>query len=135
MKFSTIVAAAVSSAIAVSGSPIEKRQVGGVCLSPLLLLSLTLSNLTFIHRSSYAPAPTQPAPAPTTSTNSRPATSCPRHSTITPAPLRRTAKISNASPVSATADPSAPARPDAPLAPSTSATRTSLTWVLSSGIH
>ncbi|UKZ51568.1 hypothetical protein TrVGV298_005328 [Trichoderma virens] len=32
MKFTTIVAAAVSSAIAVSGTPIEKREIGGVLL-------------------------------------------------------------------------------------------------------
>lgn len=37
MKFTTIVTAAVSSAIAVSGTPIHKREIGGVCLLPPLL--------------------------------------------------------------------------------------------------
>lgn len=101
----------------------------------LLLLFLSkLSNLTCIHRSSYALAPTQPAPAATASTNSRLATSCPRPSTTTPALLRPTAKTLTVSPESATAAPSAPARRDAPSAPSTLITRTSLTLGLLSGM-
>lgn len=144
MKFSTIVATAVSAAIAVSGTPIEKREVGGVCLSLLTIILLSVivpaivvkSNLktSSLHSSSYAPAPTQPAPALTTSTSSRHATSCPRPSTTTRAHLRPMARLSTASPGSATAAPSAPARRDVPLALSTSTIRTSLTLVLLSGI-